>query len=46
MPTFEFPQAVWKFLDAVQESQLRHAQALELMLAELAGITTLLEELH
>ncbi len=46
MALFELPQAVWRFFDAVQESQRRQADALEVIAAELSDIETALEEIR
>lgn len=46
MPLFEFPQAVWQFLDGVQHSQRRQAEALEHIAAELSDVVTVLDEIR
>ena len=46
MALFELPQAVWKFLEAIQESQRRQAEAQELIANELADVVTLLDEIR
>jgi hypothetical protein len=46
LPLSDLPQAVWKFLDAVQESQRRQAEAQERIANELADVVTLVDEIR
>ena len=46
MALFELPQAVWKFLEAIQASQRRQAEAQERIPNELADVVTLLDEMR
>jgi Na+/H+ antiporter NhaB len=46
LPLFDLPQAVWKFLDAIQESQRRQAEAQERIANHLGDVATLLDEIR
>jgi hypothetical protein len=46
LPLFELPQTVWKFVEAIQESQRRQAEAQERIANELADVVTLLDEIR